>query len=355
MADKDRGKVFFLRLGTSKQQKDIDKCLNGGWLRISFDDEFADDSGVFGNIESENPPTGEKPTQKITNAWNQLRNFITAGENDTFITINKRTLHYCQPADPKVYGMDEEGNPWKGRKIGDKWRVRKCKELKWESLPEPVNKISGYLSTMNNFRGTLYEVKKEAKEVFFNTRDGNFPCRQNLEQILLEDPKNIQSDDIVPIIKGLSPKDFEILVDLVMSRRGFLRFGDMGKNIEAIDMEYLVPDEFRSKYASADSEIEDIDHFFIPKDHLYVQVKGCLTNAIYRSAIKKLTGDKHIEKQDICVFAYHDLESSEWDKIKEIPLSELPCHIKFLDAKAIAKKCRKHPEIIEWLCAVVTV
>ncbi len=348
MADKDRGKVFFLRLGTSKQQKDIDKCLKEGWLRISFDDEFADDSVVFGGEK----PLGLKDRRK--NYWDQLQHFIKAGENDTFITINKRTLYYCQPADAKVYRMDEEGNPWKGREIDDRWRVRKCNFPKTKRFT--VNKISGYLSTMSNFRGTLYEVTGDAREVFFNTIDGNFPCREKLKQLLKENKQNRENkkphlNDIIPIIRGLSPKDFEILVDLVMSRRGFLRFGDMEKNIEAIDMEYLIPEKLRSKIASADQKIIDSDPFFIPKDtdHLYVQVKGKLDNNIYQDAIEKLKGAS-ISSDDTCIFAYHDLDDFERSNNQE-----LPCHIKFLDAKAIAKKCRKHPEIIEWLCAVATV
>jgi len=66
---------------------------------------------------------------------------------------------------------------------------------------------------------------------------------------------------IEPLVKGLNPKDFEILVDLIFRQAGWQRVGVLGETEKAVDLDLLAPItneryavQIKSKASAADFE-----------------------------------------------------------------------------------------------------
>ena len=167
-------------------------------------------------------------------------------------------------------------------------------------------------------QGTICELKGKDKEVFFNTLKWQFPEYEELENLRA---KSI--DLILKVIQELNAHDFEILVDMVLTKSGWLRVGELGGTVKAIDMEYLIP---------------------VENKQVYVQVKSVLTDKECIEALKLLSEELVFESNAICYLAFHTNKTK-----KPIPESNNQLIIKTLNGKTLAELCSNHQEVIDWL------
>ena len=125
-------------------------------------------------------------------------------------------------------------------------------------------------------------------------------------------------------IKELNPHDFEILVDLILTKSGWIRIGELGGLIKAVDMEYYLP---------------------VEQQTVYVQVKAVLKQSELNEALDLLAEELAYEKDATCYFAFHTLKT----KKTNIPEKYKNLRIKLLDGDAIASLCNNHQDVITWL------
>ena len=65
--------------------------------------------------------------------------------------------------------------------------------------------------------------------------------------------ENHMVEKIIPLIEGLAPQDFELLVDLVFSDSGWRRISPLGKTQKMIDMELILPTTGEKAYVQIKS------------------------------------------------------------------------------------------------------
>lgn len=332
--------VFYIKLGTSEESNITEKCINEDLLWLSFYEANEETIKQALKKESNNPNHNsseynkeewKKDWEPVRNAYDRndttktnnalaLRRFYTAKEEDYFFTFYKGKMYYCQPRG-EVIPIVEENNQ-KLFPLGTRYRKTSgwkdsAIDLKNTTLYERL--ISGRLTKTKIFRGTLCEITGKDKETFFNTLNWDFPEYRKLEEY-----RQKSKEIIIDAMKELNAHDFEVFVDLLLTKTGWNRVGEMGGTVKAIDMEYLIP---------------------LTTKHVYVQVKSVLKPSDYEEALHKLAEVLPLKEENICYFAFHTdkLNNNQWkDKYTNIKL-------KRLDDRELASLCTYHQDVIEWL------
>jgi hypothetical protein len=167
-----------------------------------------------------------KTPGKTTEFLNQVRAFYTLGESTLWITFYKRKLYWCR-ARPTVTEL-KDGSRIR-RVIGD-WS---SKDLTGRELH--VDNLSGALTKVQGFRGTICKV--EAADYLIKKLNGEVqPEVAKAERAL-----NELECALVPLIRRLGWKDFELLTDLVFTQAGWQRIGSLGKTEKSIDLDLMSP------------------------------------------------------------------------------------------------------------------
>lgn len=329
-------RVYFIKLGDGKHTDIAERCIAENLLWLGFNE--ASESVVRKALENElgNPdhntnkysykedwtPVRQAFQQKNettrTNNALAIRRFYTATEDDYFFTFLNSTMYYCQPSGEVIPIAVDDGCFTAGS------RIRKTNGWKNCALTDPdiilgERRLSGRLTKTKIFRGTICELDGKDKETFFNTLQWNFP-----EYAMLEKLRKQSLSVIKQAIKELNPHDFEILVDLILTKSGWIRIGELGGQIKAVDMEYYLP---------------------VEQQTIYVQVKAVLKQSELNEALDLLAEELAYEKDATCYFAFHTLKT----KKTNIPEKYKNLRIKLLDGDAIASLCNNHQEAISWL------
>ncbi|HLC20068.1 MAG TPA: hypothetical protein VJK72_04050 [Candidatus Nanoarchaeia archaeon] len=159
-----------------------------------------------------------KTQSTITNHANQISYFYNEPETTLWITFFNGYLYYTF-ANTEIH--IEDGNRKYRETIGN-W---KCTDVKDKPLSE-LN-IRGDLRTKKYFRGTICEVDKTLLDYLL--------MKINCE----EDPVHSEivraNEKIGDLIKRLSPKDFELLIDMIFMRSGVIRTTPIGGSMKNID------------------------------------------------------------------------------------------------------------------------
>jgi hypothetical protein len=168
-----------------------------------------------------------KSAAETTKIVNQIKDFYTLGPDALWITFYKRKLYWCF-ADPTVVELAPGGS--RVRNVIHGWS---CTNTAEETLF--TDSLSGRLTKVQGFRGTICKVREQ---------------KYLLERLNGLAPKDVQSaaSDLealklstAPLIQRLHWKDFELLVDLILSRAGWQRLSALGKTEKSIDLECLLP------------------------------------------------------------------------------------------------------------------
>lgn len=328
-------KVFYIKLGAGNQINIAKKCIENDLLWLGYNEakdetikeailnEQQDSSKEWKEIwESvrHSFPKANKQTQ--TSYAKAIRQVYTASEDDYFFTFLNSTMYYCHPIGDII--PITESNTHGGFDPGSRIRAT----TGWKDHPETTDSIkllernlSGRITKAKIFRGTIYELTGIEKDTFLNTLEWYFPECEELEKA-----KNRIPELITPVIQMLNDHDFEILVDMLLTKSGWRRVGEVGGTQKAIDMQYRIP---------------------ITNETIYVQVKSVLDDNIVNKAIKKLT-ELFSDKENVtCYIVYHTLENGVKETI--IPPKYENLTLKTLNRDALAKLCAEHQEVIDWL------
>jgi hypothetical protein len=160
---------------------------------------------------------------------NEVREFYTAGTDVLWITFAQGRLWWCF-ADREVFptiAENRETRSSKYRRTMDHWSD---KDLKGQTLW--TNGLRGSLTTTAGFRGTICRVR----EVGYLLRRLNGEVTLETESVRTARLKLI--DTLVPLIRGLHWKDFELLV---MTQGGWRRVSATGGTQHTTDLELELP------------------------------------------------------------------------------------------------------------------
>lgn len=184
--------------------------------------------------------TLKKSKGKVTETVNQIKYFYQSPSADTlWITFYKGKLYWCF-AQPSVKLL-RDGS--KIRKVVGKWSSKDI-----NGNPLYVDNLSGKLTKVQGFRGTICRVK-EFDYLLRKLNNQKLPIIKEAESSL----SNLKNH-LKPLIQSLNWKDFELLVDLIFTSSGWQRTSVVGKSVKDIDITLLLPVNNKKAFVQVKSE-----------------------------------------------------------------------------------------------------
>jgi len=219
-----------------------DLCLEGEWEKVK----------AFWTERRGNEGTA-------TNDTRQIRTFFEASEDDIFVTFSKGYLWWCRPTGTPVVLRDDDDarlrqtvDGWQNTSIGGE--------------PLLVSRLSGKLTKTQMYQGTICEVEERAY-LLRRINDQKTPElaeAEATEQVLIK--------QTLAMVRLLTPKDFELMVELIFSHSGWQRQSSTGGSQKTLDLDLLLPttrerafvqvksrtntaqfDEYAAEFASTDA------------------------------------------------------------------------------------------------------
>jgi len=219
-------RILFIKLGKSGLWEK--ECIESGTLRFGFREAIHSDcvNGDWKAVTKHYIQVEGKKPGKATEITNQIKSFYEEPETTIWITFYGDSLWWCKAR--KEVKVIRDG--YKERKVVGAWS--NC-DMKGNQLS--LSTISGKLLQTRGFRGTI--CQPSALE---------YARRRILGEVLPEVTTAIEQrkrfvDSILPVIQGLSPQDFEILVDLIFRNGGWQRSGVVGGTEKSIDLDLYSP------------------------------------------------------------------------------------------------------------------
>lgn len=222
--------IRYIKLG--REGKWEPECIEKGIVRIGFStQEFID---LFPSEEWEKAFIKyyeHKSKGTITNYINQVRSFFNDDGQTLWVTFFQRRLWWTF-VDPSQQAIKHEDGQGTFRKTISGWKSEDI-----HGQPLDMNSLSGNLTKVAGYQGTSCEVGKEEKQYVLRRINGEPTPSATEAQSLCEKLKVT----IVQMMRLLTPKDFELLVDLVFASSGWRRLSVVGGTEKTIDMELVLP------------------------------------------------------------------------------------------------------------------
>jgi hypothetical protein len=163
---------------------------------------------------------------------NEVREFYTAGNDVLWITFSEGRMWWCL-ADAEVIptlAVNPAATGSRYRKTINRWSD---KDMEGETLW--TNVLRGSLTTTAGFRGTICRVR-EFDYLLRRLNGEETPATEAVRTARLK-----LIDVLTPLIRGLHWKDFELLVELVMTQGGWRRVSARGGTQHTTDLELELP------------------------------------------------------------------------------------------------------------------
>jgi len=205
--------------------------------------------------------------------FNALRTLLDSPSKHLWMTFEHGYMWWCTVRDGAIVNPKGEGSneghfwlhcarPWSNKSL-------KGTLLAFADLPGTVTRVSG-------FRGTVCEPK-DWQTVLRIIQGEKDPVATKAAEA-----RKQYRDAVLATIKRLSPKDFELLVDLILVRTGWARISTLGKTREGIDIEAenLTADEIA-----------------------FVQVKSSASQEVLNDYVERFKGRSDFYKR--LIFAVH--------------------------------------------------
>jgi hypothetical protein len=247
-----------IRLGFGTREH-FELCASGKWLELGA--KYAAEGRSQG---------------KVTETVNQIRTFFEDDGSILWITFSRRLMWWAR-ADPdtSIYPHSEDGT---FRPVLGAWRST---DERGQTLH--MDALSGAVTQLASYRGTSCDVSTP-EYVLLRVSGKRLAVVSKAERLTAE-----LSATIIEVMRLLTPKDFELLVDLVFSESGWRRLGVLGKTEKTVDMELELPTtrerafvqvksrasqrEFDEEYAEAFHAMKQVERMF------YVYHTGTITSA----------------------------------------------------------------------------
>ncbi|OGA47506.1 MAG: hypothetical protein A3F74_00015 [Betaproteobacteria bacterium RIFCSPLOWO2_12_FULL_62_58] len=217
--------AFFVKLGSGGHWE-ADCLQKDHTLRLGFDetDHAACMRGDWQKIRNDLLGEG-RAKGKATEIANEIRYFYEADENTLWVTFFGNRMWWAF-ARREVTRLPDGS---KTRSVIAKWRST---DLQGNSLS--LEKISGRFLQVRRFQGTICSVDLEYAK---NKINGKKPAVVGEAEAAMRDLET----RLVPLIRALSWKDFELLVDLIFSNAGWQRISVLGKTEKTLDIDLRAP------------------------------------------------------------------------------------------------------------------
>ncbi|ODT97473.1 MAG: hypothetical protein ABS82_00575 [Rhodanobacter sp. SCN 67-45] len=251
-------KAYFIKLGEGGAWEPT--CLAEGTIKFGYHDTPQDlcEQGEWGEVWAFwARRRGNKGT--ATNDTRQIRTFFEASEDDIFVTFSQGYLWWCRPASTPVVQNAEDGS--RLRRTVEGWRNTSIR-----GQPLSVSRLSGKLTKTQMYQGTICEVYERVYLLrrINDQRTPELAAAEATEQVLVK--------QILAMVRLLTPKDFELMVELIFSRSGWQRQSSTGGSQKTLDLDLLLPttrerafvqvksrtntvqfDEYAAEFASTDA------------------------------------------------------------------------------------------------------
>jgi len=166
--------------------------------------------------------------QGATQDFNALRDLLDAPSKHVWITFEDGCMWWCTVLDGAIVNPNgespEKGNFWLA--CSRPWSNR---TLKGRLLAIPD--LPGTVTTTGGFKATVC-TPKAWEAILRIIQDEKDPDAANAANA-----RGDYQGAVLKMIKRLSPKDFEQLVDHILARTGWARISTLGKTQEGIDLE----------------------------------------------------------------------------------------------------------------------
>lgn len=188
-----------------------DLCLHGGW----------DEVKAFWTKERKNRATASNDTR-------QIRTYYEASEQDIFVTFSKGYLWWCRPKGVPIVLPDDDDA--RLRSTVDGWS-----NTSLGGEPLLISRLSGKLTKTQMYRGTICDVEERAY-LLRRLNDEKTP-----ELAAVEATEKVLLEQILAMVRLLTPADFELMVELVFSNSGWQRQARTGGSQKTMDLDLLLP------------------------------------------------------------------------------------------------------------------
>lgn len=161
---------------------------------------------------------------------NEVREFYSAGADVLWITFVNGSLWWCF-AQPEVTEGPFEGiNCSRYRQATNGWSN---KDVNGNQLL--ISALRGSLTTTAGYRGTICSVND------FEYVDRRIRGESTPEVAEVRSARTTLISKVAPLICGLHWKDFELLVELIMTQGGYRRVTETGGTQKTTDIELVLP------------------------------------------------------------------------------------------------------------------
>ena len=221
--------VRYIKLGEGGGwEKD---CIDRGLLRFGTDSGHPDtlkwaQEGRWSDLASS--WRAVKSAGTATRFTNETRYYFEAGPDDLWVTFVGERFYW---------GFLELGSPEpvvedlsSVRRVRDGWRCvdRTGKPLLKSNLPGSITNLAAYRGTSCSVRAADHVVLRINAELSKEVKRAEAGC---VELILA----------LVPLVRRLGPKDFEVLVELIFGASGWRRIDATGGTRKLLDLDLELP------------------------------------------------------------------------------------------------------------------
>ncbi|HBD94642.1 MAG TPA: hypothetical protein DC057_10780 [Spirochaetia bacterium] len=245
-------KAYFIKLGKNGIWEK--KCIDEGIIRLGFPNPFHEEclSGNFEPLRTYFEDEKQKSKGVVTSIINLIKVFYESNERILWITFYNRKLWWCFLKN----GINEIENGSRIRSTINGWS---SSDINGNELS--IDKLSGKLTKVQMYQGTICEVKERE---YLRNRINN---KVAIEVDNAMKNLHVLENSLIPLIRNLPWKEFELLVDLIFSYAGWKRLGIIGKSEKDIDLDLIMPvNERRAfvqvKAASDQNEFDKYEEYF---------------------------------------------------------------------------------------------
>jgi hypothetical protein len=221
-------KALYIKLGEGGLWAD-DSIKNGrirfGWKNINI--KYIKNNNweqIKELVEADYKNRGKKTG--ASNDFNALKNICEANEETVFITFYSGKMYWCTAKSGTI--SEDDKSKYVLTSIG--WS---CSDINRSRVFE-INQISGRLTKYQIFMGTVCSVGNKIGEYDYLCNIIQGIESHDYEKLInaITELKNA----LVNPIKNLTPKDFEILVDLIFRNNGWKRTSVLGEVMKFFDI-----------------------------------------------------------------------------------------------------------------------
>lgn len=210
-------------------------CLSDGTLRLGYNEVphelgLSDQAGLRMHYIQRGVAANA-----ATSHARQILDFYQAEVDTLWISFSRGFLWWCRTDSPVEFlGHNEVEYPdgSRLRRTVEGWKNRSVagKELRLSELP-------GYLTQTSRYQGTICRIGDSAFEYLMRRiNDQDLP-----EAYAAKTARHELAENIKKLIKKLTPQDFELFIDILFSKSGWVRISPLGGTVADIDMELVMP------------------------------------------------------------------------------------------------------------------